>query len=1322
MNIKKSLVRKNKSAKISLVVLSIMLLFGAANIAHGEDSGCTPDYSCAASTCLLDTCVDPNCGQIIYGQNTDQACMSSMPCTQTLAGPIGNCTGNPTTPTNPGSPTPTDPTQSGGSGGKASADALTKPGDLLVYMATYGTSEGEAKYLAECQIAYSQIQADLTAQASDTNWYSEYIAEIKVRNMSAFLEETVENMGDGLSGQGAIDFVNKYVNPILTSKNLLPYSSAETTVVMAKQTGNGTSLNDDRDKLTASKISGMFSNTARYNTNTSPNVSGTYGSREEAEAVLIANGYHDPMCIPQALPDQSQLSCYWLGGIGATLVNYSLTPNEWIIYSSGTGAPVGTTPTTTPTGTPALSASVTSGAAPLNNVSFTLTNGTNCINYRCGDGLFPTGYIYERSFTCDYATAGNYVASIECGTNKIEKTITVTDSTRTSPTTPSGTPSFSASTTSGPAPLDVSFTLTNGANCINYMCGVGFGASVYDVGKSFSCHYPTAGSYVASIECGGSKIEKTITVTDLSRTSPTTPSGTPSFSASATSGTAPLNVNFTLANGTGCINYLCSPGVGTQNFVYEQSFSCSYPTAGSYVASIECGGNKIEKTITVTNDAQSLGTSPTCSASFSPTGFTSPGTAYLTFNSSGADKLIGVCTGTWPVPEDNYGLSYTNYPFPFTAGQYGTETCTFTPYKGTTRGASCSANLTVGSGTSRGVNSTLEMPETPTVNPPSGKVFTVSPGQVSVTSNNAVRIYYTSTFSTDGNPPANDPLPYVIDPNRGVISGSAGTINLQHKGGVKTIYKLRIQAENSNGAGGAIDVSYEVTGNTAPTNPDSTSCASQTCSGVTCYDGANAVRGTKTSGCATVTASFNPSRINSAAGSQPTSAEISYLTWSSSGASKVEIFCDGPTFIPRTNWFLNTAAWYNSQTAYQKTATTPDGYPGWFPRGTSDIETCTFYPTNSIDGKAGTPFSASINVVNPSSSGTDCECSNNLAFSGGSACTGGTCDGCHCVYSGTPPATPPPATTGGDTSAYKSIMQFQQSLCQRDSAGYCSSYVPIVTGFKNAFPPSTNSAQSEQRFYRTVFGYTAESNSVRISYSEGEMDKFKVYIPASATDINLTLYNSQRNGSGAYLYAVARSGETPQGDYSDISQLDNASSAAGTLSDITNRDNVTSFSGGMTRILDGPVNNFQGGWVYVKIIRSNVSIGSISFSTTVNSQNYPTWYNGLTTNNGWLADGDPAEIINSEISSPGRGPTPTGAAVCGNAILENQEECDYTSSSQAGSYAACPTGKTCQNCTCVNASRATVCQPDNSDCAAHTCDDIYCFDGCERKKGTKNCP
>ena len=86
---------------------------------------------------------------------------------------------------------------------------------------------------------------------------------------------------------------------------------------------------------------------------------------------------------------------------------------------------------------------------------------------------------------------------------------------------------------------------------------------------------------------------------------------------------------------------------------------------------------------------------PTCKANFSKTEITAPGESKLSFSSENTTKLIGSCTGPWPIEELELPLSYTDYAFPFTINQTGTETCTFTPYNGTTKGESCSATVTV---------------------------------------------------------------------------------------------------------------------------------------------------------------------------------------------------------------------------------------------------------------------------------------------------------------------------------------------------------------------------------------------------------------------------------------------------------------------------------------------------------------------------------------------------------------------------------------------------------------------------------------------------
>jgi len=86
---------------------------------------------------------------------------------------------------------------------------------------------------------------------------------------------------------------------------------------------------------------------------------------------------------------------------------------------------------------------------------------------------------------------------------------------------------------------------------------------------------------------------------------------------------------------------------------------------------------------------------PTCSASFSPTSLTAPGTSNLSWSSANADRIVGSCTGPIPVAAGDQALNYSNFPVSFTASQTGIETCTFIPYEGSVQGTACSASVVV---------------------------------------------------------------------------------------------------------------------------------------------------------------------------------------------------------------------------------------------------------------------------------------------------------------------------------------------------------------------------------------------------------------------------------------------------------------------------------------------------------------------------------------------------------------------------------------------------------------------------------------------------
>lgn len=85
-----------------------------------------------------------------------------------------------------------------------------------------------------------------------------------------------------------------------------------------------------------------------------------------------------------------------------------------------------------------------------------------------------------------------------------------------------------------------------------------------------------------------------------------------------------------------------------------------------------------------------------CSASFNPDTLTAPGTSRLSWNSADADELWMYCTGPLPLPFLTYaGLSYDNYPFPFSESPTGTETCTFYPYRNEVLGERCYASAEI---------------------------------------------------------------------------------------------------------------------------------------------------------------------------------------------------------------------------------------------------------------------------------------------------------------------------------------------------------------------------------------------------------------------------------------------------------------------------------------------------------------------------------------------------------------------------------------------------------------------------------------------------
>ena len=449
----------------------------------------------------------------------------------------------------------------------------------------------------------------------------------------------------------------------------------------------------------------------------------------DAKYVVIWSGLNDVLKYNPDLPISPQYQCGYAGGgkISASAIEANLQSMYNMAHNAGIKV-------------------VAVGLSPVKNNTFNYTwtqemqdildgvNGwiaSSSADYKVGV-YAPLGNTQQLNPAYDLGdhlhlnSAGNAVVA-----NLLENNVSWSHSSNPSPTpnpnpTPA-TPSLSADQDNVTAPSDVNFTLTNGANCINYECAAGERASIYDYEHAFRCHYDTAGSYVASITCGGNKIKRTISVTAPTPIStPTAPACSVKFTESKTSSAVAkvATVGETkglwlaisnLDTNSYAAYYACESNasstlqemIGLTNQVdtgYDWRFNkegkekCYLVFFPKGIAPSVDWSNAVSscKTDYVTVTAIPVSSlTPTCSASFFQTSLTAPGTSYLTFNSSGADKLFGSCTGPLPIPQGDYGLAYSNYPFSFSIAQTGTETCTFTPYNGTTKGTDCKATVTV---------------------------------------------------------------------------------------------------------------------------------------------------------------------------------------------------------------------------------------------------------------------------------------------------------------------------------------------------------------------------------------------------------------------------------------------------------------------------------------------------------------------------------------------------------------------------------------------------------------------------------------------------
>ncbi|MBI1741749.1 PKD domain-containing protein [Candidatus Acetothermia bacterium] len=243
---------------------------------------------------------------------------------------------------------------------------------------------------------------------------------------------------------------------------------------------------------------------------------------------------------------------------------------------------------------PDFTANPTSGSAPL-TVQFTnkTTGDFTSVLWDFGDGQASI----EQNPTHLYTIAGRYTVRLTArgsgGGSTETKTdlITVTGSSGPLPSAPRA--DFSANPTSGPAPLIVQFSNKSTGDVNNFLWDFGDSPSSTSTSQNPSYTYRTAGFYTVKLTVrgsGGEGSETKVNLINITTSSTLPPASPPSvdFTASPTSGTAPLTVTFTNRT-TGQVNsFSWDFGNGDTSTATNPVYT--YRIAGTYTVKLTARG------------------------------------------------------------------------------------------------------------------------------------------------------------------------------------------------------------------------------------------------------------------------------------------------------------------------------------------------------------------------------------------------------------------------------------------------------------------------------------------------------------------------------------------------------------------------------------------------------------------------------------------------------------------------------------------------------------------------------------------------------------
>ena len=221
--------------------------------------------------------------------------------------------------------------------------------------------------------------------------------------------------------------------------------------------------------------------------------------------------------------------------------------------------------------------------------------------------------------------------------------------------------SFTATPTSGVAPLAVTFTDTSTGSPTSWSWDFGDGTAV-STQQSPSHTYSTAGSFTVTLTATNATGSNTVTTTNAITVS-TPPAPVASFTATPTSGVAPLAVTFTDTSTGSPTSWSWDFGDGTAVST-QQSPSHTYSTAGSFTVTLTATNATGSNTVTTTN-AVTVSTPPAPVASFTatPTSGVAPLAVAFTDTSTGSptswswDFGDGTAVSTQQSPSHTYSTA-----------------------------------------------------------------------------------------------------------------------------------------------------------------------------------------------------------------------------------------------------------------------------------------------------------------------------------------------------------------------------------------------------------------------------------------------------------------------------------------------------------------------------------------------------------------------------------------------------------------------------------------------------------------------------------------